>query len=150
MTLIGLLIICLVGIFYQVSEAPHLTTDPASYDKENKPTTDRETDLVTATNTDLNTATPTEPSTDITVTTPDSSPAIPETLPPTPSLSCVRAGCSGQLCVSSDQADIVSTCEWREEYACYQEATCEQQADGQCGFTPSATLSACLSNPTLE
>ncbi len=55
---------------------------------------------------------------------------------------CQRGGCSGQLC--SDQPDLVSTCEWREEYACFQNAACERQADGQCGFTPSTALDNCL------
>lgn len=55
---------------------------------------------------------------------------------------CYRGGCSNQLC--SDQPGLISTCEWREEYACYQAAACERQPDGQCGFTPSPALAACL------
>ncbi|HTK60041.1 MAG TPA: hypothetical protein VL283_02445 [Candidatus Baltobacteraceae bacterium] len=54
---------------------------------------------------------------------------------------CRRTGCSGQLC--ADQ-DMVSTCEYRPEYACYKDAACERQADGKCGWTPSAALTACL------
>jgi len=54
---------------------------------------------------------------------------------------CVRTGCSGQLC--ADQA-VVSTCEYRPEYACYQKATCERQKNGQCGFTPTNELVSCL------
>lgn len=54
---------------------------------------------------------------------------------------CVRSGCSGQLCA---EEPMFSTCEWREEYACYQAAACERQADGQCGFTPTPELAACL------
>ena len=54
---------------------------------------------------------------------------------------CVRGGCSGQLCGETAQ---YSTCEWREEYACYQQATCERQADGLCGFTQDAALQSCL------
>lgn len=55
---------------------------------------------------------------------------------------CFRGGCSNQLC--SSQPGLGSTCEWRPEYACYQQAACERQADGACGFTPSPALSACL------
>lgn len=55
---------------------------------------------------------------------------------------CFVGGCSGQVC--SDQAGVVTTCEWRDEYACYQTATCERQADGQCGWTPTPELAACL------
>lgn len=61
---------------------------------------------------------------------------------------CHRGGCSGQLC--SDQEGLGSTCEWREEYACYQAATCERQGDGACGFTPSPELSACLGGGAID
>jgi len=57
---------------------------------------------------------------------------------------CFVGGCSGQIC--SDREGVVSTCEWREEYACYQQATCERQADGACGWTSTAELDACLGN----
>jgi hypothetical protein len=55
--------------------------------------------------------------------------------------SCRKTGCSGQLC--SDQ-DVASTCEYRNEYACYQTATCARQADGKCGFTATNELTQCL------
>jgi len=57
---------------------------------------------------------------------------------------CYRGGCSSQIC--SDQPDMVSTCEYREEYACYQSSTCERQANGQCGWTKTPELLACLDN----
>lgn len=58
---------------------------------------------------------------------------------------CVRAGCSSQLCVDASVADeMVTTCEWRETYACYQSAACEVQASGECGWTPTTSLNACL------
>lgn len=55
---------------------------------------------------------------------------------------CFVGGCSGQIC--SDREGVISTCEWREEYACYAQASCERQADGACGWTPTAELNACL------
>jgi len=58
---------------------------------------------------------------------------------------CFVGGCSGQVC--SDQEGVISTCEFRPEYACYQTATCERQGDGTCGWTPTAELDACLANP---
>lgn len=58
---------------------------------------------------------------------------------------CFVGGCSGQIC--SDQEGAISTCEFRPEYACYQTATCEAQGDGECGWTETAELSACLANP---
>lgn len=57
---------------------------------------------------------------------------------------CVVSGCSSQIC--ADQP-MFSTCEFRPEYACYQSATCEPQADGTCGWTATPELQACLGNP---
>jgi hypothetical protein len=58
---------------------------------------------------------------------------------------CHVGGCSGQVC--SDRDDIVTTCEWRDEYACYDTAACELQSDGNCGWTVTDELTACLDNP---
>jgi uncharacterized protein DUF6748 len=55
---------------------------------------------------------------------------------------CFVGGCSSQIC--SDQEGVISTCEARPEYACYKTATCERQADGQCGWTATPELDACL------
>lgn len=55
---------------------------------------------------------------------------------------CKITGCSGQICASED---VATTCEWREEYACYRTARCERQADGKCGWTMTTELTACLS-----
>jgi Domain of unknown function (DUF6748) len=63
---------------------------------------------------------------------------------PVPDKSCMRSGCSNQVC--SDEP-VMTTCEWRAEYACYQKARCERQADGKCGFTQTPELAACLKNP---
>ncbi len=54
---------------------------------------------------------------------------------------CIKTGCGGQVC--SDE-EVITTCEWRPEHECYRRARCERQADGQCGFTPSRELTACL------
>lgn len=63
---------------------------------------------------------------------------------------CAVAGCSGQLCVSADEAGtIMTTCEFRAEYACYREASCEPQADGKCGWTQTTALTQCLANPPM-
>lgn len=59
---------------------------------------------------------------------------------------CQVTGCSGQLC--ADQP-IFTTCEWREEYACYDTATCERQKDGSCGWTQTPELDACLNGTGL-
>ena len=58
---------------------------------------------------------------------------------------CVTGGCSGQLCVEQSQAGVASTCEWKETYACYKQlGTCEPQANGTCGWTPTTALTQCL------
>jgi len=58
--------------------------------------------------------------------------------------SCHVAGCSAQVC--SDRDDVVTTCEWRDVYECYQSASCERQSDGACGWTPTQELDACLAS----
>lgn len=63
---------------------------------------------------------------------------------------CVVGGCSGQLCISADEVANgggISTCEYREEYACYQNAVCEKQSTGSCGWTMDAKLTQCLQSP---
>ena len=61
---------------------------------------------------------------------------------------CQRAGCSGQLCVDSNFKDTATTCEWKEEYYCYQQAKCEQQPDGKCGFTKDEQFNKCIDETT--
>lgn len=59
-----------------------------------------------------------------------------------PAPTCFIGGCSNQIC--SDQPGVVSTCEYKEEYACYTTARCERQTDGQCGWTQTTELTSCL------
>lgn len=62
--------------------------------------------------------------------------------PAPPVASCHVDGCSGQLC--TDEAGIATTCEWRNEYACYKTAVCARQGNGQCGWTQTQALKDCL------
>lgn len=55
---------------------------------------------------------------------------------------CFVGGCSSHVC--SDDPNVVTTCEWKEEYACYKQAKCERQADGQCGWTETSELNSCI------
>jgi eight-cysteine-cluster-containing protein len=55
--------------------------------------------------------------------------------------SCMVTGCSGQVCANQP---VYTTCEWRDEYACYDDAICTVQANGQCGWTQTPELLACL------
>jgi hypothetical protein len=54
---------------------------------------------------------------------------------------CMKTGCSSQIC--SDH-NVISTCEWRAVYACYQKAICERQRNGECGFRRTPELLACI------
>lgn len=62
---------------------------------------------------------------------------------------CAPTGCSGQICAELG-SEIMTTCEFRPEYVCYRAAVCERQADGECGFTDTPELRACLANPPAE
>lgn len=59
----------------------------------------------------------------------------------TPSKVCKVGGCSGEIC--SDK-EMLSNCMYRAEYACYKQAKCEVQKDGECGWTHSTELDTCL------
>jgi eight-cysteine-cluster-containing protein len=72
-------------------------------------------------------------------------PAAPAT-PAEPAAACAPSGCSNTVCAEVG-SNIVTTCEWRDTYACYKTATCERQADGKCGWTDTPELKACLASP---
>lgn len=55
---------------------------------------------------------------------------------------CVTTGCSGQICAAEHR---VSTCEWREEYACYRQPTTSCGCNnGTCGWAQTDELANCL------
>ena len=54
---------------------------------------------------------------------------------------CIKTGCSSQVC--SDE-EVMTTCEFKPEYECYKKAACERQKNGECGFTQTPELLACL------
>lgn len=60
-----------------------------------------------------------------------------------PQKPCYSAGCSGQLCVDESGKDIVTTCEYKEEYKCYKLTRCERQKDGKCGWTKTKKFNKC-------
>lgn len=75
---------------------------------------------------------------------------------PTPSpvnkdnVGCKTTGCSGTVCIDEDANDVITTCEYREEYACYEMMTCERQADGECGWTASEASDSCFAENVIE
>lgn len=54
---------------------------------------------------------------------------------------CKKTGCSSQVCADHD---VITTCEYRSEYACYKKAECKRQTSGDCGFTMTDELKSCL------
>jgi hypothetical protein len=57
---------------------------------------------------------------------------------------CKVTGCSSQFCVDSDSPEIASTCEYKEEYACYKERKCEVQSDGACSWSAQEDINKCV------
>jgi eight-cysteine-cluster-containing protein len=56
---------------------------------------------------------------------------------------CAQTGCSGQVCAAET---VFTTCEYRDEYACFQDpavTACGCDA-GRCGFDQTPELAACL------
>ena len=66
--------------------------------------------------------------------------------PPPVANDCIKTGCSGTVCAEPGN-DVMTTCEFKPEYACYQKASCERQADGKCGWSQTDELKACLASP---
>ncbi|CAN5847546.1 hypothetical protein BH11MYX2_BH11MYX2_41110 [soil metagenome] len=71
-------------------------------------------------------------------------PAQPAPGEPGGAQTCMKTGCSETVCAAEQ---MMSTCEYKPEYACYKTATCEWQASGGCGWRESAELTGCLANP---
>jgi Immunoglobulin-like domain of bacterial spore germination len=66
---------------------------------------------------------------------------VPVRFSATPVATCHSTGCSGQICSDSD---MITTCIYLPEYACYKKAKCERQSDGKCGWTDTPELTSCL------
>lgn len=56
---------------------------------------------------------------------------------------CKVAGCSNELCINEED-EVLTTCEWKEEYACYSTAVCAKQSDNQCNWVSTPQLKACV------
>ncbi len=58
------------------------------------------------------------------------------------SITCMRTGCSAQVCAESP---VATTCEFRPWYVCYPDhGVCEGQPDGTCGWTSTPEFDQCL------
>jgi len=59
---------------------------------------------------------------------------------------CYKTGCSGTICSDSQ---ITSSCQYKDEYACYEGVECKLQANNECGWTtPQATIDSCIATKT--
>ncbi len=54
---------------------------------------------------------------------------------------CIVTGCSSEICA---EEPVITSCAWKESFTCYQNAVCERQPSGECGWTPTLDLIACL------
>lgn len=76
--------------------------------------------------------------------------------PSDPPTKCVVSGCNNELCINqnSQQTDDnkISTCQVKPEYACYKQADCEIQKDGNCGWSLTSEYYDCLKkiNPKIQ
>lgn len=59
---------------------------------------------------------------------------------------CITTGCSGTICTEPGY-DMMTNCQMKPEYACYQGAQCGVQANGKCGWTMDERLERCLASP---
>ena len=57
---------------------------------------------------------------------------------------CIIGGCSKELCTDASAGPVMSPCIYEASFACYKTAACERQPDGQCGWTPTPELAACI------
>jgi hypothetical protein len=57
---------------------------------------------------------------------------------------CVTSGCNNEICQDSEDEPRASICIYREEFECYKSGKCEVQENGECGWTVTDELVACL------
>ena len=56
---------------------------------------------------------------------------------------CVVGGCSGTVCQSKDAEPIFTTCEYKDEYACYEAIDCGCVAD-KCQWEKTSAFEQCV------
>lgn len=64
---------------------------------------------------------------------------------PTEGINCIVGGCNGELCLDESAESVASICIYEPKFDCFNGATCEIQDDGECGWTQTGELQACLS-----
>lgn len=56
---------------------------------------------------------------------------------------CIIGGCSNTICQSKQGEQIMSICEWRDEYTCYQSIPCGCNA-GLCAWEKTPEFQSCF------
>lgn len=56
---------------------------------------------------------------------------------------CIVGGCSNELCVESG-SDTASICIWSDSFACYKDAVCALDTNGNCNWVMDEDLKKCL------
>lgn len=56
---------------------------------------------------------------------------------------CIRGGCSGTVCQSKDEEPIMTTCEFRPEYECYEMIECSC-VEGECQWEETGEFNQCV------
>lgn len=61
-------------------------------------------------------------------------------------IKCTAVGCSGQVCVTEEEAkDLITTCEYREEYKCLKFTNCGNYGNGnKCQWEQNDAYLKCL------
>ncbi|MCA9353783.1 hypothetical protein KC842_02845 [Candidatus Nomurabacteria bacterium] len=57
--------------------------------------------------------------------------------------SCVITGCTNQICANAGE-NVATICDASPVYQCYQDAVCEVQESGECGWTETEELNSCI------
>jgi len=57
---------------------------------------------------------------------------------------CLISGCNGEICQDKSEEAAITVCLYKPEYECYQNASCQKQKDGHCGWTQTEELKNCL------
>ena len=59
---------------------------------------------------------------------------------------CIRSGCSGELCVpeGDPRTELSGICQWKPEYDCYRNAKCSSNELGQCNWEQTKELDKCI------
>lgn len=78
--------------------------------------------------------------------TPDAKLVLPTGTKKGASEGCVISGCNSELCIEKD-SEMASICVYKEEFACYKEASCTRLSNGQCGWMETEELKSCLRLP---